>query len=114
MPETREWSNERWQLDQAVLDAEMLPRSVEQIARLESMRDSWDQMAADAQLGAALRAALAAMGHADELQIFVYRATGKPPEYEVGIEHYQSYSEETDATRLLAVLLAGAPRTETP
>ena len=104
MPETREWSNERWQLDQAVLDAEMLPRSVEQIARLESMRDSWDQMAADARLGAALRAALASLNPEPLIICADGRVQG----------HDWRDPLVTNATRLLAALLAGAPRTETP
>jgi hypothetical protein len=54
----QEWSDEYWQLDQAILDASQY-RSSEQIARLERIRDGWDAMAADASLGAALRAAIA-------------------------------------------------------
>jgi DUF438 domain-containing protein len=64
-----EWSDERWQLDQAVMDAESANRAENQIARLRTLRDSIDELlAARATLATQARTLDALKRVADEWQ----------------------------------------------
>lgn len=70
-----------------------------------------DRLEADAQLGAALRAALATLAHGAELQVFAYRPTTRAREYQVCVEEYQGPSYENAATRSLAEVIAAQSET---